>query len=58
MATFETSQVLLAGVSGGFSRGSPVHMTLHLFVTCRSRTYSVFQDVPLFPIYDSIFTLF
>ena len=24
LATFETSQVLLAGVPGGFSRGSPV----------------------------------
>ena len=28
LATCETSQVLLAGVSGGFSRGSPV--SLHL----------------------------
>ena len=24
LATYETSQVLLAGVSGGFSQGSPV----------------------------------
>ena len=47
LATCETSKVLLAGVSGGFSRGSPVFAPPTDWPVSYELTYNIERDVKL-----------